>query len=403
MFFKKIFNSRLTSYFLDAIGIFSLASFLVLGFYLRFIVDMTSTCFFTDALILYVECGKGFFNELLEFYFQFFSPLITWIVALFGYSLFASAATLHIIEFFTSLLFCGIILLAISTSFRMIYRISKRLFWKRTAYSPKERHIALVVLFLVLSPSIIAFSVKYYVKPPLSSNRIVTVDMWHSELSFPRNYLQDWSLIDIQRPAKEPRGTLGHPIHSRRKINPFVNLYVSYNEIDPHFIEDEKILIGLVPHYNVMTKEGLYQKRETYLNAKLKEQYRGKADEFKLAHPLYQPVEKTENWDIYESETDAIGYKADIYVHKNKDGKIQIILECTPENYCAENLGRAGWISRKCESEAECRSCMRFCQEKSFGTNQYHINYSFNKKYLDSHTERHKKIIEFIEKYKIQR
>lgn len=57
--FKRIFGSKPASIILDAIGVFSLASFLFLGFYLRFIVDILPSCYFTDALIVYVECGKG--------------------------------------------------------------------------------------------------------------------------------------------------------------------------------------------------------------------------------------------------------------------------------------------------------------------------------------------------------
>lgn len=265
---KKIYTSKYLSWFLDVIGIFSLASFLMLGFFLHFIVDILPSCYFTDALIVYVECGKSFVGEFLKFYFQFFSPLIAWIVPLMGYSLVVSLVTLQIVQFFKSLFLCCIILLAITTAFRMIYKISKRLLWKRAAYNQRERFIALTFLLLILSPVLSAWSTKYYMKTPQSSERIVTVDMWHSELSFPRNYLQNWSLIDIKRPVKEPRGTLGHPIHSRRKVNPFANLYVSYKEIDPSLVEDEKINIRLVPHYNVMSEEALFQKREDYLQKK---------------------------------------------------------------------------------------------------------------------------------------
>jgi len=396
---KKIWNSKYLSWGLDAVGIFSLASFLMLGFFLRFIVDILPSCYFTDALIVYVECGKDFTGGFLKFYFQFFSPLIAWIVPLMGYGLVVSAATLRIVQFFTSLLFCSLILLIIITPFRIIYKISKRLLWKRSAYSAKERHVALVILLLALSPSIFAWAVKYYVEPPQSSNRIVTVDMWHSELSFPRNYLQDWSLIDIQRPAEEPRGTPGHPIHSRRKVNPFANLYVSYNEIDPSLTEDEKISIRLVPHYNVMSEEALFRKREDYLQAKIKKQYRKKAEGFKIDHPLYEPVARTADWDIYKSETDTSGYEPDIYVHKNTDGKIQNILECTPRGRCAEKRGKTGWMLPKCKSEDECQNCTRMCQEQSFGTSEYIVHYSFDKKYLDSYFDRHEKILNFIESH----
>lgn len=290
----------------------------------------------------------------------------------------------------------SIILISIGTSFRIIYKILKRLTWKRAAYSGKERLIASLLLLISLTPVLSILAVKFYVEPPKSSGRIITVDMWHSQLNIPRYYLEDWSLINIERPATEPRGTLGHPIHGRRKANPFANLYVSYKEIDPSLTEDEKISIRLVPHYSLLNEVELFQKREDYLQSVIKKTYRRKVEGFKVDHPLYEPVEVTENWEIYKSAVDASGYEPDIYVHKNDQGKIENILECTPRGHCAKKRGPNSWSLPKCKNEDECLKCTRICEDNSFGNTENFISYSFDKKYLDTYFDRHQKILNFI-------
>lgn len=370
---EKLWNSKYLSWILDVLGIFSLASFLVLGLFLSFIVDVYPSCYFANATIVYVECDKGLLSGFLKFYFQFFSPLTVSIVLLFSYGLFVSAAQLNFFAFLYILFLFSSALLPIVLAFRIIFKISKRLLWKRGAYETKDRHVAMLMLLFVLCPSVFVLALKSYIVPPQSSARIITVDMWHSKLSFPRYQLKDWSLTDIERPAVEPNG-FSHLMYPREKLSPFMNLDISYREIDPSFVGEEKISIRLVPHYNVLSEEALFQKREEYLQGEFKKQYRKREEKFKIVHPLYESVEKIKDWEIYKSAIDAPGNNPDIYVHRNEQGEIQNILECIPRAHCAE---------------------------KSFGTAQYRISYSFDKKYLDSYFDRHQKIINFIELHSI--
>jgi len=353
---KRILNSQYFSLSLDAIGIFSLASFLVLGLFLRFIVDILPPCYFTGELFEYVECGKGFLGKLLNFYFSNFSSLVNWVFLVFA--LVESVISFNVAAFFLTLLLCFIIALSVLTSFRMAYMISKKLIWKRTAYNQQEKSFAFLLLLIVLSPTISTGLLKYYIKPPQSSGRIITIDMWHNELSIPRRYLQDWSLVGITRPAEE-RGLRGKNF---RKKSPFANLYMSAKEIDSSLPEGEKVSIRIAPHYNVMSNEDLFQTRENYLQTRISE------NEYKIERPLYETSEIVKEWEIYKSATASSGYKPDIYIHRRTDGKIENILECT-----------------------------RICNESSFGTSEYLIQYSLDKKDLNNYFDLHQKILNFIE------
>ena len=73
---KIILHSKAYPYFLDCLGVFCLSSFLLLWLYLGFIVEITPMCHFSDALIVFVDCGKGLWGGFLHFYFYLFSPLI---------------------------------------------------------------------------------------------------------------------------------------------------------------------------------------------------------------------------------------------------------------------------------------------------------------------------------------
>ena len=384
---KKIYNSKYTSIALDAIGIFSLASFIFLGLYLRFIVDIIPSCYFTDALIVYVECGNGFWDGVLKFYFQFFSPfLIMWMVPLLGYGLVMSLLSFKILPFLTSLLLTTVLLISIITSIRIAYKILKRLTWWTGGYEQKDRALALMLSVLILIPSAVAMGLKYYLAPPQSSDRIITIDMWHNEFSIQRHYLHDWSLVDIERPAQEPSAfaSIGR---RGRNIHPFASIDISYNEIDPSFDEGKKVRIGIAPHYNLMTEQGLYKKREKYLEGKKARQSRGEA--------LYAPVQRLPHWELYEPVKPLI-YERNILIHRNAQGQIENILECTPKTHCAQRMGLSGTRLPKCKTPEECENCSRVCDESSFGTTTMNVRYTFDKKYLDSYFDRHKKIIEFV-------
>src|SRR5690606_31134627 len=111
------------------------------------------------------------------------------------------------------------------------------------------------------------------------------------------------------------------------------------------------------------------------------------------------PAEKTENWDIYKPAMDRLVYEPDVYIHRNAENLVESILECTPSGYCAKERKSGVWSSSKCYSEEACLSCPKRCQEKSIGTNKLIVQYSFDKKYLDSYFDRHQKILKFLEKH----
>ncbi|MCD8566382.1 MAG: hypothetical protein LRY36_00325 [Alphaproteobacteria bacterium] len=385
--FNKIYNSRYTAIALDVIGVFSLASFILLGFYLRFIVDLLPSCYFTNALIVYVECGNSIIGEILKAYFYLFSPLIVWIIPLLGFGLVMSAASLRVVPFLTTLLFTSIALLAIGTSIRISYKILKRLTWRWAAYGHKDRMIAFMLVAIILLPSIAAMGLKYHIVPSQLSNQEVRVDMWHNEFSMPRHYLHAWSLIDVERPERKP-SPFAKIVAQGRKLYPFATVDIAYNQIDPLLDDDEILRISISPHYSVMSNMELYRVREKYLETK---QARTSGH-----GPLYGPMQRMQSWEIYEPLNSA-GYEPDIFIHRNVQGQIESILECTPKTHCAERISLSGARMPRCKSAEECEACSRVCDDVSLGTTTLNIRYMFNKKDLDSYFDRHSKIVAFIE------
>ena len=390
---KEIRKSKYFSWSLDAIGLISLVSFVVLSFFNSFIVDVLSNCYWTSVLIGYVECGNSFFGEILKLYFILFSlsSFIYFPFLIFG--LFHALVSLQLKSFLLSLLFLFLWIIALGASFHIVSKIIKG-FRSREEYNSAKRHKSLLYLLIIFIPVFSILALKYYMKPPEFSKRIITVDMWHEELSFPRHYLEDWSLIDIQRPEKKPAGTPGASIHLERKVYPFVDLNIGYNEIYPSINSNDKIEIRLVPNYSVLSEEILYQMREDYLQDRVQKMYTHSDEKPKVSYPVYGTAERKKDWEVYRSSPNAPSHMPDIYVHRNNNGGIENIVRCTPKRRCLE---RAEDGYKVCKRGNACQACSSVCSDESFGNMKYVIDYSFDKKDLDSYFDRHQKIINFID------
>ncbi len=379
---KRLLYSKYVSRFLDTLGVFYLASFLCTTLFLSFLVEIIPQCYPTNALIPFVECGDNLF---LKVYFLLCSPIIIGFGMLAFYGIFAF---LFQIQFLWSLLCSSIIILIIVISLRIIYKILKRLTWDKTSYSSKEHRVAFILLCLIFFPTFVTFTLKSYLIPPPSSERIIKVDLWHSTLSIQRNYLGDWSLTEIKRPEKEI-----HPFYRGQSVYPYSIMNIPAQIINKNAPENKHIIVRVTPHYSIMSNSEMSQKRQSLLDEKISERH------YKVQNLIYEKPRILKEWYLYKTKTGlkpSLGIGFDIYTSKNNEQEIEHLLYCTPETHCTTLRNKYSILTGTCKSELECRSCDRICTTQGSGTNENTISFTFPKEDIDMYFDIYPKIMEFV-------
>lgn len=374
------------------IGGFWLASIILLGFFLNFIVDLIPECGWTHGSISVLDCGHSLKGKVLSSYFASFTPYIGYFLvivsAYYFYAPFVNfPSQFHPAIFNTPL---SVFLLALLipiyiVPFVIAYKVFKRLVWRRRDYSLQQQRSAFIFLGLILLPTLCVGLLKLYIEPPRFINRTITVDLWHADLKIERRFLDKWTLVSLPKPEKEFPFLM---IHSRGyKIFPYARLEVSYRDLNPSFADDGKILITVKPHFDAMTAHELSEKLQKTLDNEL--------SQFTFGHKSgYKPAGRQMDFEVLEFTGQRSG-QPDFYLHKDAEGQIQNLLECTPDTHCITPFGR-GWNQKPCENEDACKSCLRVCTDKSQGTGMLDIEYRFDKKYLDSYFVLHQEVLDFV-------
>ncbi len=363
------------------IGGVCLASFMLVGFFREFIVDLVPSCYFSVDFRASIECGPSFFENVLASYLNFFShsavsiPFDPFSILL--HAGYLSWFTVPLLIIATLFLF---FLVEISPLI-VVYALSKRLVWGRRYYSSRQQRIAFICFCLILLPTFCMGVLKLYLEPPRFINRTITIDLWHTDLKIEQRYLDKWSIMSPVRPAEKPEE------HSNFLISldtyPFARIEIPYREIVPSLVDDEKIFIYITPHYNVMTAYDLAEERKKNFD-----------DESANFFSDYKPANKQNEFEVFEPfGTVEKGYKPAYYVHRGKGGKINNLFECTPDTHCS---AKTFWDFEPCENEEACKSCLRVCTDKSLGTETLNIEYRFDKKYLDSYFVLHQEVLDFV-------
>ncbi|MCB1841053.1 MAG: hypothetical protein KDI61_12450 [Alphaproteobacteria bacterium] len=356
------------------IGGFWLANLILLGFFLNFIVDLIPECGWAGWELSYIHCGQSFYSKLLSSYFMTFTPFVAFFLLI---------VSIHYMQFpYYPLLFVFpvtlfFLILVYIVPFTAAYELLKRLSWRRRDYSPQQRRTAFLCLCLILLPTFSTGLLKLYIEPPWFINRTITVDLWQADLKIERRYLDKWSLV-YPFPKKLPH--VNNFTNFIPKAGPFARIEVSYSNVDPSFNDEGRILMKITPHRAMMTETELSEKRQKYF------EYESK----KWSAP--KPAGRYLEFEIFERQ---LGGWPDFYIHKNAQGQIENILECTPDTHCVTPFGR-GWNQKPCKNEEECKSCLRVCTDKSLGTGMLNIEYTFDKKYLESYFALNQAVLDFV-------
>lgn len=365
------------------IGAFCLSSLILLGFFLNFIVDLIPSCGWGWGSLPSLDCGPSFYGKILSYYLMHFSPFSFSVFILFVYFGVIGPIRPKVMNFL--LIFAVLLKIFVFLILPLIIAVKlfKRLVWKRGDYTPKQRRTAAICLLLILLPTFCVGVLKLYVEPPRFINRMITVDLWHVDLKIERRHLEKWSLVSYPKPEKELSPFEFHYIGSHKYL-PFARLEVPYRELDPTFDDDEKIFIKIEPHYDMRTEAELIEKRQKYFDFESSKWVsKGK--------PIFKSDDQKMGFAVFERQ---LGGWSDFYIRRNAEGKIENLLECTPESHCLKKRGSLS--TALCGDEEACKSCTRVCTDKSQGTALLNIEYRFDKKYLGSYFALHQAVLDFV-------
>lgn len=396
---------KVLSFLLDFIGIFYLSSFLTLTLFLSFWAELSPTCYMTDALIAYMECGKGFLGGALKTYFLLFSALSIQIAMLSGYGLITSLGHLNLEMFFGSLFHTTILAIFYFSSVRILIKIIKKILrHRKSLLKEKESKIALIQLLAIIFPLIISSALYVYLVPFENPKRIVEVDLWHDKYEIPRIYLEKWSLTKKAKPEKEPSPFFRFN-RGGRSAYPYAVFKIPYKELG---IDENKgyLEVSVRPHYNPLTDEELYKSRLQKVEQIKKNAFCYYKKERKRKDCYNRPFQKEGEWSVLTpdipKEGNSLVYK--LYLQRNKNGQIESLLKCMPDSWCVKTKNRKGKISEyygRCDWMDECEKCKRVCDESS-NTNKYNISYKLNKQHIDNYSKIHQSILNFIESYSVK-
>ncbi len=363
-----------------------LANLILLAFFMSFMIDLIPSCGWAGWDIGYIDCGQSFYGQFLSFYFMRLSAFVGFFLLILVFSLLHSPYYPAFFTFPLAVFLLVLLILIYIVPFIIAYKIFKRLTWRRRDYSPQQRRKAFINFCLILLPTLCVGLLKLYIEPPGFINRTITVDLWHADLKIERRFLYKWTLVSLPRPEKELSSFEMHYMHGY-KIFPFALLDVSYRDIDPSFADDEEIMITIKPHYEALTKGELLENRQKHFDSDL--------SRFTFGHKSsYKPAGRHMEFEVLEFTGQRSG-EPDFYIHKNEGGKIENLLECTPDTHCITPFGR-GYNQKPCENEDACKTCLRVCTDKSQGTGMLDIEYRFDKKYLDSYFVLHQAVLDFV-------
>lgn len=330
--FSKIHTSPKIQYLFDAIGVFSLASFLAIGFHPDFIQDLIPRCnFAVDFLQKILACGQDPFSKAQALYLIFYHPFIIFVLPYIAAIFIKELISAEFIAAILLFLALFIITLSVFTSLRLIFKTSKRLL-----SNPHGRKNILWLIIPVFTPLILLSALKFFMIPPAYSQKIISVDVWHAQFQVPRKELENWSLIKIEKPTTQARpenpfqhlSSVPPELFRPKKAKPFVTIKIPDQIADGMLIpHPNKKSVYIVPRNSALTPAELHQNQEDALQRILRVPY---YTENPLARRLYpKSPEKDGLWTVYRNGNHQSIHEPDVYVLRDSDHHIIAIVECT--------------------------------------------------------------------------
>jgi hypothetical protein len=295
------------------------------------------------------------------------------------------------VSFFLVLIFFHLLII-IRPAFRFLKKFIK-LFVAEDVNTPKEeKRSALLIMILILLPLIIITIIKWQYIPFRYSSKLVTIEMWNSQLSVPRNLLKDWSLFPY---PQEARGQAFMSYIGKIRVTgetPFARFQVNTSNIDSSIGLNESIDIYVRPSPEKKAGSDQYSTRDKILANKLKA--RTSEDEMVYSQPI-----QLQGMELYKAKTNQKRLFKDILVSRNKDEEIKNILECTPDEWCSS--GYHVILNFKEGTRERVRVCNKICNS-SINVSSLHVSYSFDKKNLTHFLDFPTKVESFIESFIVE-
>lgn len=378
--FKKFWAYKHTQYALNTMGIFSLASFLMLGANHLFIMDMLSECYYDGEIIFYITCGQGIASNALAIFLQLFNPILL-------PSFFFNIMLMIFLgsDLPTIALGAGLFLALIlswATAMRFI-AISTRQFLN----AQKLQLNILFMLFAVVTPLFLVSSTKFLIAPPKYSNKIVSIDMWHDQFFIPRKHLERWTIKTSEKPDKPVTGFERLTIRNK-KISPFFTFIIPHEISQAMGLENtDSQSVWVSPHHEILAENYLYLRREAGLKLSLSSKY--------SQAPTQEGL-----WLVYKNQDIEQIYEGDIYVMRDSNHHISLILKCTASHAYLETRGKH-INTVACKPEEDCAHKKRNCHEIDSSDQNYIYSFpTVNKAALNEYPENREKLLKLINSYK---
>ena len=371
---KDLTLVRILSFVSHWTGQLYLSAFVMNTGLVWFILRKSFSCTFHGAGVVYVDCGETAFDQFLDIFFLYASPLVAPLTAFYWRYLFHFPLEATQSQFTFLFLYFPLSVFVMVSSLLVLRQMIKGFILRKR--EPARAKRSWRILTVLLLPALLASTYHLYLVPPQWIAKDVTVDAWHGTFNVPRGELKDWSVIVRPRPDKRPNEYSGRLTRWWRSVP-----YLTFNYPLKDGVGEQMLEINVNPHYDVLNRKEMEEARQKLAGYKTK-----LVSEFDHTSVYRRTPRGLDRWQIYDAGTFAEDVFPDIYIARNPDNTIAHILQCTPSNACAVKT-RYRWMNYPCGDKMSCDVCNKVCSDISMGTENYDINYTFYKDDLDRYFE----------------
>ncbi len=355
-------------------GVLYLSAFVLNTGLLWFLIRKANACNFVETNIIFVACGGGWGGRFLDIFLLYFSPLVAPVTALHWQLLF-SPQIVSESQYRLLVLFFIVSVFVIGSSLSVLRKMVKGFLIRR--HDREAGKHAWIILGIILMPALLSFAYRLYLAPPSWSQTTVHVDIWHGRFDVPREMISEWSILPRPRPDSRPNEYSARIVRWWKSVPYLTFEYDLEREIGENG-PDEKLQVQVNPHYVAMDEAARKTALEKIIDYRIK--IKSEADG---VTPIYQTAPDLSNgWQIYRPGVFTEDVFFDLYIRRDKAGKAERILQCTPRYACAAKT-RFSWTAYPCRGNDNCNECKKICTELSLGTENYDIRYTFDKRNLD--------------------
>lgn len=267
--------------------------------------------------IVYIECGDKPFDNFLDFFFFYLSPLVYPMLSMNVAHIIAGALDPRM-AVSVAVLFAIYGFLIFSSA--VVLRLIIRGFYDVPPHGRQRRMAGLSILMLFL-PMILILMARLYLVPPSFIHRDIHVGMWHGDFSVPRQYLKEWTLTDIPRPDKMPN-EYAAILPKKWKAVPYLSFRLPENlMLEGSHTATSEVLVNA--HYERLSEIKLNQRKDSIFRRRMN--FKADGSGFSI---YKKTPEKNGEWDVYKPQHENISGHPDLYLKRDQGGTIISMLEC---------------------------------------------------------------------------